>query len=304
MVQAVSASCPLELEQCLLRQLKDLSFECPDHLVEYSAVEDTQQVELTIDTALLRIDLPYVTWVQLPGEELRFVREEELGDADSEAYEGDAEDDDSEWEDAELSALLPRGWFMEHWVLHSREEDDDCSRGGFTSDDDSASTQVPESWSSSILSDDHALEDLTVCSDSGSLWGAERSSTDTAEEVEPDRGRMGYAELRDTFEGPDLQVAPSPGESARSDDGTTGGSDEECPTTAGHLVLDAKVADQVPDVCPTWKFVPRSLVDEVVRSATGSCAAYYDFQLLEASILGQWNDILRDSGLAMVSVHS
>ncbi|KAG8896469.1 hypothetical protein FRC00_005904, partial [Tulasnella sp. 408] len=201
MVQAPSASCPRELEQCLLRQLEDLSFECPDHPVEYSAVEDTQQVELTIGTALLRIDLPYVTWVQLPEEELPVVREEEWEDAESEEYEGDAEDDDSEWDDdAEVSALLPRGWSMERWVLHSREEDDDCSRDGSTSEDDSASTQAPGSWSSPSLSDGHALEVLTVCSDSGSLWTAETASSATAEEVEPDGGRMGDAELRDAHE--------------------------------------------------------------------------------------------------------
>lgn len=275
--------------------MEDLGLDCPDHPVEYNYVDDTQQVELTIDMVLLELNPSYGTRAQTPGEHLPFVREEEWENANNGANEGDAEDDNyGSAEDVELSASPSRRWIMERCMSHYRGEDDRGSSDGLTSDDDRASTPAPRSSSSSTLSDSYAFEVLTVYSDSGNSWKTERASSETAEEVGSDGERMGCAEPRDAHEGSDLRVAPSPGESAPSDAETVGGSDEGCTTAARHFQLKAETAQQVPDVGPAWKLAPRALINKAVGPLVGSCAAYCNPRLLEASILAQRKDILRD----------
>ncbi|KAG8900734.1 hypothetical protein FRC01_010041 [Tulasnella sp. 417] len=285
-VQATSVLCPLELEQCLLRQLECLSLDCPDHPVEYNDADEVQHVELTINLELLRLTPPCGTRVQLPRQQPLFVQGEEWENTDRKARGSDAEDDEYRLaEGVEISGQSSLWWTLEHQALHCRGGDDSGSSDRFTSEEDSASTQAPASSSSSILFNSHAFEVSTVYSDSDISWRAERASNEVGEDVVPSVGRFGCAEPRDVHEASDMQVAASPGESAYCEAGAAGGSDGECAATLEHFELGGNVAERVSDVRPAWELVPRALIDEAVRPVAGSCATRCELQLLELEAL-------------------
>ncbi|KAG8980428.1 hypothetical protein FRC05_006060 [Tulasnella sp. 425] len=269
----------------------------------YNDVEDTQQqVELTVDPTLLKLEPPHETPVKFLGRELRLDYEGESEDGNNEGEDDGIDDDDrSSLEDADVSPPTTRWWTRELRASQPLQETDGDSSGGFGSDDDSRSTQAAESSSSSALSDGGAFEVLTVYSDVSHPWReeVESLSSGTAEEAEPGR-RVGRAEPGDEHEGARTLAVPSPEKSCGSDVEERGASDEECTPTTGNPKSDESGAEELPNACPAWMFVPRGLFNGGVKPTAGRCAAYCNPHQLDMSVLAQRKDILRDLGLAVV----